>query len=157
MRTIQRDIVSALIFSKDHKLLLVKKQPNGGGVYIDCWHIPGGGIDAKEEKIDALKREIMEEVGIDISSYAIELVSYTGRGASIKTLKETNEQVNVEMHFNVYEINITDKEHEDIHVVLEENELSEYQWVALKEISSIKLTPPSVALFKKLGISLQIF
>lgn len=150
MRTIQRDIVSALIFSQDHKLLLVKKQPNGGGVYIDCWHIPGGGIDANEEKIDALKREIMEEVGLDISSYTIKLVSDTGRGASIKTLKETNEKVNVEMHFNVYEINITDKEHEDIYVVLEENELSAYRWVELTELSHIQLTPPSVELFQKL-------
>ena len=151
MRTIQREIVSALIFSKDNKLLMVKKVPKGGGVYSDCWHIPGGGIDGIESKEDALKREIMEEVSIDISSYPIKLVSDTGQGTSEKTLKDTHEKVLVEMHFNVYEITINDKDSEDIAIELEEKELSEYEWFLLKDLSNVKLTPPSIELFTKLG------
>jgi hypothetical protein len=42
MREIERTIVSALIFSQDGKLLMGKKDPAKGGVYPDCWHIPGG-------------------------------------------------------------------------------------------------------------------
>lgn len=41
MREIERQIVSALIFSKDGKLFQGMKDPNKGGVYSDCWHIPG--------------------------------------------------------------------------------------------------------------------
>jgi 8-oxo-dGTP pyrophosphatase MutT (NUDIX family) len=53
MRAIHRDIVSALIFAKDGKLLMGKKESDGGGVYADCWHIPGGGIDEGEDQIKA--------------------------------------------------------------------------------------------------------
>lgn len=43
LREITREIVSGLIFSADGKLLMGKKDPTKGGVYSDCWHIPGGG------------------------------------------------------------------------------------------------------------------
>lgn len=150
MKTIQREIVSAIIFSRNEKLLMVKKVPSGGGVYFDCWHIPGGGIDKGEIKESALKREIKEEVGIDISPYKIKLISDDGIGSSEKILKDTDEKVIVEMHFNVYQIRINDKESSEIAVILEEKELSEYAWFSLEELPSVKLTPPSVELFIKL-------
>lgn len=43
------------------------KDVNKGGVYTDCWHIPGGGIEEGEDKNSALMREVKEETGIDIS------------------------------------------------------------------------------------------
>lgn len=64
MRKIKREIVSALLFSKDNKLLMGKKDPTKGGVYPDCWHLPGGGVDDGESLVDALKREVIEEVGM---------------------------------------------------------------------------------------------
>jgi len=79
MREIQRTIVSALIFSKDGKLLMGKKNPAKGGVYPDCWHIPGGGVEEKETLEQALKREVQEEVGINISPYRIAPVAFIRR------------------------------------------------------------------------------
>ena len=90
MRKIKREIVSALLISKDNKLLMGRKDPKKGGVYPDCWHIPGGGINDGENLIEALKREVIEEVGIDISDYDIVLIDNTGRGKSKKTLKYNN-------------------------------------------------------------------
>lgn len=87
MRKIKRDIVAALIFSKDNKLFQGMKDPEHGGVYSDCWHIPGGGIDEGEDKEKALIREIKEETGIDISNYIIELIDDKGMGESIKKIK----------------------------------------------------------------------
>ena len=84
MKTLKRDIVSALIISKDRKLFQGKKDPQKGGVYSDCWHIPGGGIEEGESKIDAIKREVLEETGIDIENYKIELVDDKGSGESEK-------------------------------------------------------------------------
>src|SRR5260221_8833712 len=106
MRTIYRDIVSALIFSKEGKLLMGMKNPEKGGVYSDCWHIPGGGVDDGESKTDALKREILEEVGIDISGYKVSLVNDSGTGESEKVLKDSGEKVLCKMSFNDYKVEI---------------------------------------------------
>ncbi len=150
MRTIHRDIVSALIFSKDGKLFQGKKHPKEGGVYPDCWHIPGGGIQDGEDQRTALKREMQEETGIDITPYTVELIDDQGRGESTKRLKETGEEVFCQMTFNIYKILINDKNADEITISLNDD-LAEYHWIHLAELSSFKLTPPSVELFTRLG------
>ncbi len=150
MRTIQRDIVSALILSKDEKLFQGKKDPQGGGVYIDCWHIPGGGIEEGEDKIQALIREVKEETGIDLSPYHLELIDNEGRGESIKKLKDTGEEVLCQMTFNVYKIVISDKNTDEIAISLNDD-LAEHRWTEMSELPSLNLTPPSVSLFQRLG------
>ncbi len=151
MRTIFRNIVSALIFSKDGKLLLGKKDPSKGGVYSDVWHIPGGGVDEGENLEEALKREISEEVGIDISPYTIELADDQGSGTSEKTLKDTGEKVLCNMKFNVYRVVISDKNADEIDVKLNDD-LVEYYWANQEELTSMPLVPASVTLFQRLGI-----
>ena len=49
--------VKAVIIN-DHKLLLVKELDD------DWWSLPGGGIDYGETVIEALKRELHEEIGV---------------------------------------------------------------------------------------------
>ena len=150
MREITRDIVVAMIFSKDGKLFLGMKDPKGGGVYPDCWHIPGGGINQKEGDRAALIREIKEETGIDISVYKIELIDDKGKGEAEKTIKETREKVLCKMNFRVYKVVIKDKVAEDIKVSLDDD-LKTYAWVDIKELKKYKLTPSSKELFKVLG------
>lgn len=149
MREIQRDIVSALIFSKDGKLFQGMKDERKGGVYYDCWHIPGGGVDAGENKEDALKREIREEAGIDISTYGINLIDDAGTGVSRKILP-SGEEVLCKMKFYVYRVDINDKNSAEIVVNLNDD-LVKYRWTSLGELANIKLTPPSIELFKKIG------
>ncbi len=149
MRTIHREIVSALIFSQDGKLFQGMKNPKDGGVYADCWHIPGGGIDDGEDKLTALVREIKEETGITVPLDKIELVDDQGRGESEKVLKNTGERVLCKMKFNVYKITL-DQNATDIRVNLEDDLVS-YQWIDLVELKNVKLTPPSVILFQRLG------
>lgn len=150
MRTIERDIVSALIFSKDGKLFQGMKAESKGGVYSDCWHIPGGGIDEGENLTQALVREIKEETGIDISSYEIKSVDNLGRGESEKILKDTGEKVLCKMKFNVFKVFLNDKNSKDVEIFLNDD-LVKYQWFDLSELKNLKLTPPSVALFQRLG------
>lgn len=149
MRTIHRDIVSATIFSKDGKLFQARKNQSGGGVYIDCWHIPGGGIDEGEDKLSAIVREIKEETSLDISSYSLELIDDLGTGTSEKTLKDTGEHVLCEMKFYIYKVTL-DTTAAETPITLSE-ELEEYRWTDLSELKDLKLTPPSVNLFDRLG------
>ncbi len=150
MRTIEREIVSALIFSSDGKLFQAMKDPNKGGVYLDCWHIPGGGIEQGEDPVEALVREVNEELGIDISPFDITLVDDVGRGESEKTLKDTGERVLAKMQFKIYKV-VLDKPASDVAITLDPSEFSEYRWSPLPELRDLKLTPPSVSLFTRLG------
>lgn len=149
MREIQRDIVAAMIFSKDGRLFQGTKHPKKGGVYLDCWHIPGGGIKEGEEKQEALIREIKEETGIDVSAYDLELIDDQGVGESEKTLSD-GEKVLCKMKFYVYKVIIDDKEAGEIQVSLDDD-LEKYKWSSLDELKILKLTPPSISLFKRLG------
>lgn len=149
MRTITRDIVAGLIFSKDGKIFQGMKDPHGGGVYADCWHIPGGGIDTGEDKITTLTREMKEETGLEIERYPIKLVDDAGRGSSEKTLKD-GESVLCNMNFFVYQIDIIDKDADEIEIHLNDD-LSQYIWTDPKDLKDLKLTPPSIELFQRLG------
>jgi 8-oxo-dGTP diphosphatase len=60
--------VAAFIFDSRNKLLIVKKSTTekiDGGL----WTVPGGKVKPNEHIIDALKREIKEEVNLEIASY----------------------------------------------------------------------------------------
>lgn len=150
MRTVKRDIVAALVYSKDSKLLMGKKDPAAGGVYADCWHIPGGGIEEGETKEQAVVREVKEEVGIDISGYPIVFESDEGIGTAEKTLKDTGEHVLVDMHFYVYKIAMDDKE--SIHIAINPgDDFIKARWFAISELVEAKLTPPSEKYFRKIG------
>jgi 8-oxo-dGTP pyrophosphatase MutT (NUDIX family) len=149
MRTIERDIVSAVIVSGDGKIFEALQTPGGGGVYEGCWCIPGGGIDDGEDQRTALNREMMEETGIDISKYPVELVQ-TDEGDAEKTLKKTGERILVKMKFHTYRVVINDKRADEIKITLND-ELSEYKWCDTSEIKNLKLSPPSIVLFNKLG------
>lgn len=149
MRTIYRDCVVGLIVSKDGKFLLGKKDPRGGGVYADCWHLPGGGIDEGETDKEALAREMDEEVGIDIDHANVNLFDDKGEGISEKTLKDTDEVVLCKMKFKVFRIDV-DSDASEI-TVTPGDDIQTTTWADPTKLSEYKLTPPSVELFTRLG------
>ena len=149
MRTIQRTIASALIFSKDGKLLMGKKDPAKGGVYPDCWHIPGGGIDEGESLRNGVIREVREEVGLDISNNAIEPIPFVDSGTTEKTLGD-GEKVLCEMEFNRFKITISDKNADEI-TLNPSDDLVEMRWFSLDELADIKQVPSGRELFQRLG------
>lgn len=61
--------VGALIFEEGRALLIAHKKDNH--IY---WLMPGGGVDFGEPLPEALKREIFEELGIEILVFDIALV-----------------------------------------------------------------------------------
>ena len=53
---------------KDEKILLIKKH---GGPYDKKLDLPGGTIEFCEKPEDALKRELLEEVGIEVKDFKL--------------------------------------------------------------------------------------
>ena len=150
MRTIQRKIVSALLFSKDGKILMGKKDPSKGGVYPDVWHIPGGGIDEGETMEQTLAREVLEEVGIEVKTSMIKHIDSIGHGTTEKTLQDTGEKVMCEMEFNYFEIHIDDRNADDIELHLNDD-LVEAKWFSKEELPNVKQIPGGKEFFEKMG------
>ncbi len=148
MRTIQRDIVGAFIFSADNKLLLGKSID--GGVYPDSWIVPGGGVEPGETRADAIKREVLEETGIDISDAVVEEMKDTLHGESEKVLRDTNEKVLVEMKFYNFKVSLA-KNSTDI-ILAHDDDFVQSRWFSSSELKKIKLSPPTMASLKKLGL-----
>lgn len=149
MRTIQRRIVAGVIISKDNKILMGKKDPTKGGVWTDCWHIPGGGKDKDETDLQALTREVKEESGIDIATANIKLIPYNFKGAAEKTIKPSGERVLCEMDFTTYEVRVN-KNAIDIQLNFGDD-LIEPTWFNFSEIKNLKLIPGAAELYKQAG------
>lgn len=54
--------VRAMIFNQKNEILLVKH------TYQNGWYIPGGGVKTGETVLDALLRELKEEIGLTVLS-----------------------------------------------------------------------------------------
>lgn len=153
MREIQRTIVSAIILSRDRKILMGRKDPTKGGVWPDAWHIPGGGVENNETLEQALAREIMEEVGLDISHYTVKHLSGNFTGLTEKTLKETGERVLCHMLFNHFEIQL--KKNASEIEIQPSDDLVETHWFTLEELPNVKQIPGSEEWFEKMGYVLK--
>ena len=149
MRIVDRKIAVALLISQEGKIFQGQKDPELGGVYSDgYWHIPGGGIEEGESAEEALIREVYEETGLDIKDVPIELIDSDGVGEAEK-MSSTCEKILVRMKFFTYRIQLPYPSTEaqiELH-----DDLVTYKWTDPSELSMLKLTPPSVALFTKLG------
>ena|SRR5579883_1488528 len=148
MKTIERRIVVAYIVSRDGMLLLGKKAPSSGGVYVDSWHNPGGGVESGESDRQALGREVLEEAGIDITTATIACVDSQGTGKAAKTLSDGT-KILVKMHFLVYRVGLaTTAADTPSHPG---DDLAVLQWFPLDILGAINLTPPAKELFARIG------
>ena len=138
MRIIERRIVGSLLVSKDDHILLGYKDPKWGGRYSDCWVLPGGGVDDSETDIEALYREIKEEVDLDITLYESVLIddSLTGENETIHNV--TGEPVTFKMQFLDYLTKIP-KDAKDIRVTAKDD-LAKVEWIPFNKLSEYNLS-----------------
>jgi 8-oxo-dGTP pyrophosphatase MutT (NUDIX family) len=147
MRTIERDIVGAFIFSSDKKVLLGNNKK--GGVYQDQLVVPGGGIEEGEPKLDALKREILEETGIDISDAVVTEIDKVSVGESEKTLRDTGERVLVKMRFHDFKVQLHDISSQ---VELKfEDDYEAAKWYTPDDLAGLEMSPATKETLQKLG------
>ena len=62
-----RTIVNGLLV-RHQTLLMVKRAPHRRA-YPDRWSFPGGHLETGETRVDTLKRELAEEIGIAVSDH----------------------------------------------------------------------------------------
>ncbi len=106
--------VAALIANPKNQLLIVRTHKWSG-----LWGIPGGKVEYGEEILTALRREMREEVGLEIHSE---------RYAFLSEIIE-DEKFHKPMHFISLEYVARC---DDDHVVFNE-EIAEFAWVTLEE------------------------
>jgi 8-oxo-dGTP pyrophosphatase MutT (NUDIX family) len=145
MKTIERDIAGAFIFSSDRCILLGKTRL--GGAYQGCWVVPGGGIEPGETELEALQREIFEELSMDITKYKTQVIDMPLTGESEKTLR--GQPVNVKMNFINFRVDIPLLA-SDIKFSAEDD-LVEAKWFPLDELSRTKLSPPTHEILQFFG------
>ena len=148
MKTIDRNIVSALIYSKDDKILMGFKHPDKNQTYSGCWHLPGGGIEDGETWNQALAREVFEETGIDIQGWVANLLDDSGHGTAEKSLK-SGERVLCSMRFFVYYMAAPDiSSRIDFRPG---DDISKLKWFTKGQLKNLKLVPAGAELFRRLG------
>ena len=72
------EVAAAVILRNGGREFLLAQRPPGK-VYAGYWEFPGGKLEAGESVAQALRRELHEELGIDIGAVApwkVELVDY---------------------------------------------------------------------------------
>jgi ADP-ribose pyrophosphatase YjhB (NUDIX family) len=109
-------VVSAFI-EKDGKYLLINCAK------FNDWRVPGGRIEPKERAEDALKREIKEELGIEISN-----TKFLGYGQDFREVKEWNAFLSrVVLYFKC-------RTNEEIKP--DKNEIIKFKWLSIDEIKN---------------------
>jgi 8-oxo-dGTP diphosphatase len=63
-----RQSARAIILDTDDRILLCRFEFARDGGQVIVWSTPGGGVEAGETLLAALRRELMEEVGLELST-----------------------------------------------------------------------------------------
>lgn len=89
------------------------------------WEVSGGAAKAGESSLDAVKREVLEETGIDVSD---------ARGGYVFTYKRENPGQGDNYFVDVY---LFEKDITDVDVHLQEEETLGYRFATVEEIKEI--------------------
>lgn len=135
----RRLIVGAIIMNEENKVLLCK-MTTGLGVYPGQWGLVGGGVEEGELIEDALKREIREEVGLEVEN----VVSYWFHDEVKEKMYPDGSKGMVYMVYLLFDARAQGD------VVLNQ-EWEEFAWVSIEELSSYELNAATIKTFAHKG------
>ena len=133
------------IIINDNKVALIRKARGGYKGKLD---LPGGGIEHIETPEETLKREIMEEVGIEIESYSLlDVVSANIKWEMEPDLWEDLHHIGV-----LYKVSVC-----DLNLKQDADGLDSLgaDWYNVDELSQEKLSPFTIYGLEKLGYKLK--
>lgn len=135
-----RTIVVGLVWNQQNQLLFCK-MPDNRGVFPDQWGMPGGGIEPNERMTDALKRELKEELGIEITDIK---PAFFKDGEYEKTFADGSKK-QVYMIFLLFYCRAVDED-----IVLND-EFSEYKWVREDDVKNLSVNSETKDTLLKIG------
>ena len=138
--TAARTVVVGLVWNRRHELLLVKMHPRRG-VFPGQWGLPGGGIEPGERMVDALRRELREELGIEIVDIEPALFK---DGQYTKRLTDGSSR-SIYMIFLVFHCRAVSDE------LTLNAELTDSRWVSETDLASLELNPETRDTLARMG------
>jgi|GEM_PF-247415 len=142
--------VLGLILSSDGKILLGKQNPRIKNDYPDLWQLPGGDIRPDESQHEALRRNVKDELGIDIAPYLPEFVDGSGHDESERLDKATGKKIVDQTIFYTYKVELPVAA-ASLPNVLNGGDFMQIAWSEVQGLGNYQLNPPTVVLFTKLG------
>jgi len=139
--SVSRTIVVAVI-QNDRDEYLVCRKPVDRGVFPGQWAIPGGGIEPGERMEDALRREVREEVGLEI--HAVRPLFF--KDGEYPKLYPDGTRQNVYMIFLLFACRAASEA-----VTLGE-EFEQFAWVKGTELYKYDLNEQTRDTFQQLGV-----
>ena len=114
------EVVAAIIFV-ENKILVTQRKYHRNAAFSYKFEFPGGKVENNEDKITALRRELLEELNLELTNFK--------HFASYNYSYETDK---IKLHFflsNVNELKLTLKVHEKYKLVTIK-QLSKFDWLA---------------------------
>ena len=121
---------------------LVCKMPANRGVFPGQWGLPGGGIEEGETAEAALRRELREEVGLEVA-HVLPLFFTEGR---YRKIFPDGSQQEMYMIFLLYSCRATTG------AVRLNPEFEDYRWVKASALRDYALNVETVKTFQRLGL-----
>ena len=129
-------VAASALIHRDGKYLFIK-QNKVGGAYPNTLHIPGGKIEPDESPLEAIAREIKEEVGLSGLEFKVadfDWDTFPYKGEMIRAI------------FLRFTAELTDGE------PTPGSDAEEIIWLTKKDLPTANLNPPTVRLLKHLDI-----
>lgn len=142
MKPALRRIIAVGVVRNDSGEYLICRMPGDRGVFPGQWGLPGGGIEDGEKMEAALRRELHEEVGLEVTD--VESLFFTD-GAHTKKHADgsTNDVYMIFLLFGCRALG---------HEVTLNAEFTEAAWVARKNLARYDLNAATRHTFGRLGL-----
>lgn len=137
----RRLIVVPIIRRTDGRYLLVKMSPHRG-VFPGQWGLPGGGVEDDETIEDALRREVREELQLEL----LTAQPIYFKAEHLEKLQSSGERQPMYMVFLIYRCTT-----HEVDPVLNE-EFDAFAWVAPADLASYDLNVATRATLRQVGI-----
>ena len=137
-----RVIAVGVIYNDQGEVLLCKKPPRRG-VFPGQWGLPGGGIEDGETPEIALRRELDEEVGLEVGDIQPLFFSF---GRYLKYFPDGTQR-ELDMLFLLFSCRAASQE------VRLNDEFEAYRWVGRSNLSDYDLNIETRKTFTRMGLN----